>query len=290
MSISEVLGPAEIFDLERGPLLVRSSGSGEPILFLHGIIANGDLWRGVVADLGSDFRCVVPDWPLGSHRHAMPAGTDFTLFGLADLVADAIEAIGQPVVLVANDTGGAIAQAVAARHPEKLRALVLTPCDAFDNFLPRPIKHLQLVGRSTGGLVLAAQALRFPAIQRLPIAFGRLTERPIPPAIMRSYTDPLRTLPAVRRDFAQLVRSISTRFTQEAAADIGRFTGPALLVWSLDRHQFFPITHAHRLAAALLDARVEVISDSGPFIPEDRPEALATTIRSFLEERLALAR
>lgn len=282
MSISEALGPSTVLDLERGPLLVRSSGSGDPILFLHGIIANGDLWRGVVADLNSDFRCIVPDWPLGSHRLAMPAGADFTLFGLADLVAETIDAIAEPVVLVANDTGGAIAQAVAARHPDKLRALVLTPCDAYDNFLPRPIKHLQVAGRTNAGLWVLSQTLRFRQIQRLPIAFGRLTIRPIPPSVMRSYTDPLRNDAAIRRDFAQLVRSISTRYTMEAAAGISAFRGPALLAWSGDRHQFFPIAHAHRLAAALPDARIEIVADSGPFIPEDQPHALASLIRLFV--------
>lgn len=286
MSITEALGPERVIDLAQGRLVVRTSGEGAPILFLHGIVANGDLWRGVVPHLQAHYTCIVPDWPLGSHRLPMRPGTDFTLFGLADLVAETIEAIGDPVILVANDTGGAIAQAVAARHPERLSALVLTPCDAYDNFLPMPIKHLQFGGRTTGGLWLLGQALRFRSIQRLPIAFGRLTERPIPADIMRSYTEPLRTIPGVRRDFARLVRSISRRFTNEAAAGLGAFSGPALLIWSLDRHQFFPIEHAHRLAQALPDARLEVVTDSGPFIPEDQPEVLAGLLLEFIRVSL----
>jgi pimeloyl-ACP methyl ester carboxylesterase len=121
------------------------------------------------------------------------------------------------VTLVANDTGGAIAQWVAVHDPARLGRLVLTPCDAFENFLPPALRHLQLFGRTPAGLWLLAQSLRFRAIYRLPIAFGRLTVRPIDPEAMDCYTSPLRTNPAVRADFARLVRAISSNYTQEAA-------------------------------------------------------------------------
>lgn len=282
MAISEALGPERVVQLDRGPIAVRTTGDGPPVLFLHGIIANGDLWRRVVPHLEDSYTCITPDWPLGSHRLAMHPGTDFTLFGLADIVADLIGELGGPVTLVANDTGGAIAQAVAARHPECLSALVLTPCDAFENFPPPVIRHLQVGGRSTIGLWVLAQSLRFRVIQRLPIAFGWLTERPIPAEIMRSFTEPLRTMRGTRRDFAQLVRSISTRFTQEAALGLATFPAPALILWALEPHRFFPLDDAHRLAHALPDATVEVVPNSGPFLPEDQPEALARHVRSFL--------
>ena len=242
------------------------------------------MWRNVVPELADHYRCITPDWPLGSHRLNMREGTDFTLFGLARLVSEFLEKLDlTDVVLVANDTGGAIAQAVAARHPERLGRLVLTPCDAFDNFLPPPIKHLQLFGRTPVGLYLLAQSLRSPLVQRLPIAFGRLTERPIPAEIMRSYTQPLRSSPGVRRDFATLVRAISTRFTEEAAHGLSSFDHPTLIVWARERRRFFPIEHAHRLAALLPDPRLELLDDTGPFISEDQPVALAHLIERFLE-------
>ena len=290
MSTSAQLGDQHTANLTSGPVEYRERGRGTPIVFLHGIIANGDVWRNVVPELADQYRCITPDWPLGSHRLTMREGTDFTLFGLARLVDEFLAVLDlTDVVLIANDTGGAIAQAVAARHPDRLGRLVLTPCDAFDNFLPPPIKHLQLFGRTPPGLYLLAQTLRSPLVQRLPIAFGRLTERPIPADIMRSYTEPLRRLPGVRRDFATLVRAISSRFTEEAALGLESFDRPTLIVWARERRRFFPVEHAHRLAALFPDAHLELLDDTGPFISEDQPIALAQLIGRFMEAQPELA-
>jgi pimeloyl-ACP methyl ester carboxylesterase len=284
VAVSVQLGDLSRADLPAGTVEYRERGSGTPIVFLHGIVANGDVWRNVVPELAGRFRCITPDWPLGSHRLAMREGADFTLFGLARLVSQFLETLElADVVLVANDTGGAIAQAVAVRHPKRLGRLVLTPCDAFDNFLPLPIKHLQVFGRTPAGLYVLAQSLRSPLVQRLPIAFGRLTERPIPAEIMRSYTEPLRRSHAVRRDFATLVRAISTRYTEEAARGLTSFDRPTLIVWARERRRFFPVEHAHRLADLLPDARLELLDDTGPFISEDQPVALARSIQMFAE-------
>ncbi|GAA3856743.1 alpha/beta fold hydrolase [Amycolatopsis tucumanensis] len=286
MAISAQLGAPRRTELAAGPIEYRERGTGAPVVFLHGIIANGDVWRHVVPELAGQYRCITPDWPLGSHRLPMRAGTDFTLFGLAKLVNEFLGALGlDDVVLVANDTGGAIAQAVAARHPDRLGRLVLTPCDAIGNFLPPPIKHLQVVGRTPTGLYLLAQGLRSRAVQRLPIAFGRLTERPIPAEIMRSYTEPLRKHSGVRRDFAALVRAISSEFTQEAARGLNAFHRPTLIAWARERRRFFPQEHAHRLACILPNAHLEVLENTGPFISEDQPVALARLIQDFLTVR-----
>lgn len=218
MSTSPELGECHILHISEGPIEYRVTGRGPTVVFLHGIIANGDVWRGVVADLSRDHCCIVPDWPLGAHRLTMRAGTDFSLPGIAAMVDEFLAAAGlDQVVLVANDTGGAVAQYVVVDRPARIAALVLTPCDAFDNFVPLPIRHLRLFGRTSWGLWVLAQTLRWRWVQRLPIAFGRLTERAIPADIMRSYTAPLREHAGTRRDFAALVRNIQPRYTLAVA-------------------------------------------------------------------------
>lgn len=287
MALSETLGELRSLEIDDGRIEYRIRGQGPTLVFLHGIIANGDIWRGVVADLARDHRCVVPDWPLGAHRLAMRPGTDFSLPGIAAMVERFLIAAGlDRVVLVANDTGGAVAQHVVADHPQRIAALVLTPCDAFDNFVPPPIRHLRLFGRTLWGLWLLAQTLRWRFVQRLPIAFGLLTERPIPADIMRSYTGPLREQASTRRDFAALVRQIDPRYTVDVALRLPTYRRPVLLLWARERRRFFPLEHAHRLAALFTDARVEVIENSGPFVTEDQPGAVAAAIRRFTAERV----
>lgn len=281
----DMLGPLHRIDLPEGPLEYHERGTGPVIVFVHGIIANADVWRHVVAGLADDHRCITPDWPLGAHRLPLGEDADFSLFGVAALVDSFLTALDlDQVLLVGNDTGGAVVQCVAARHPQRLAGVVLTPCDAFDNFLPPPIRHLQLLGRTSPGLWLLSQTLRYRRLQRLPIAFGRLTERPIPAAIMNSYTEPLRTIPGVRRDFAAFVRGISARFTREAALGLEGFDRPVLLAWARERRRFFPVDHAYQLAGHLPNATVALIDDSGPFVTEDRPEAVVTLIRQFVRQ------
>lgn len=287
MSIAMALGERRSVEITEGSIEYRVTGRGPTIVFLHGIIANGDVWRGVVADLARDHRCVVPDWPLGAHRMAMRPGTDFSLPGIAAMVDQFLVAAGlDHVVLVANDTGGAVAQHVVADRPGRIAALVLTPCDAFDNFIPLPIRHLRLLGRTGCGLWVLAQTLRWRWVQRLPIAFGRLTERAIPADIMRSYTAPLREQAGTRRDFAALVRNIHPRYTVAVAMRLSAYRRPVLLTWARERRRFFPLEHAYRLASLFPDAEVEIIEDSGPFVTEDQPQAVAAAIRRFIAARV----
>jgi pimeloyl-ACP methyl ester carboxylesterase len=57
--------------------------------------------------------------------------------GVAALIDEFFGALDlDDVVLVGNDTGGAIAQIVGTAYPQRLGALVLTSCDAFEQFPP----------------------------------------------------------------------------------------------------------------------------------------------------------
>jgi pimeloyl-ACP methyl ester carboxylesterase len=281
MSRTPTLGDVREAEIPAGTIRYRERGDGPPIVFVHGIIANGDLWRGVVPGLADRFRCVTPDWPLGGHELPLRPGVDLSLVGLARMVDDFLAALDlEDVVLVGNDTGGAICQAVAAHVPDRVGRLVLTGCDSFDNFVPPILKHLEVLGRSTAAVWLAGHALRLRPVQRLPISFGLLTVEPIEPGVMDSYTRPLRERPLVRRDFAELCRRISSRYTEEAAAGLPGFPRPALVVWGLD-DRLFPLRHAHRIANLLPDARLEVLEECRSFVPEDQPAALARLLREF---------
>ncbi len=280
----KALGAEQQVQTSMGPIRYRETGQGRPVVFLHGIIANSTLWRNVVPAMQSDVRCITPDWPLGSHELGLTDSGELSLPVLARLVEEVFELLDlQDVVLVANDSGGAIAQWVAVHNPARLGSLVLTPCDAFENFLPLWLRHLQLIGRTAAGQRLVGESLRFRAVHRLPLAFGALTVRHIDLDAMEAYTSPLRKHAAVRRDFARLVRSISNRYTLEAADRIVNFDKPALVVWS-QHDRLFPLRHGQELARRLPQGRLEVVHDSGAFIPEDRPRELAALIDAFLAE------
>jgi pimeloyl-ACP methyl ester carboxylesterase len=282
MSISPQLGREHRVDIPEGAISYRDCGNGSPIVFVHGVGVNGDLWRQVVPRLASRHRCITPDLPWGSHSIPLEPGADLSLPGMARITANFLEALGlNNVAIVANDTGGAVAQALVGRHPDRIARLVLTSCDAFDKFPPTPQKYLMVMARSRLLTWIVSYTAQFKPIQRLPTAYGFVTSRAMPPDIMRSFTDPVRLNPGVRRDFRRMLRAVDTTYTFEAAARLANFDKPALVLWA-ENDKIFPRDHGRRLAKLLPQGRFELIAGSRTFIPEDQPDRLVAAIEDFL--------
>jgi pimeloyl-ACP methyl ester carboxylesterase len=268
-------------DLSAGRIRYRDTGEGPPIVFVHGLLVDGRLWRKVTPSLEGRFRCITPDLPLGAHTIPMKPDAPVTPPDLAALVLEFIEALDlRDVTLVGNDTGGALSQIAVTKNPERIARLVLTPCDAFDNFLPPMFKGLQILARFQPALTAFVQPLRIPALRRLPIAFGWLTKRPIDREVENAWVRAFFTRRETRRDVARILRAIDSKYTQEAAERLPSFDRPVLIAWASE-DKVFPLEHAHRLAGLFADARVEEIDDSYSFVPEDQPERLAELIGEF---------
>ena len=277
------LGEARTLDLPEGPLDVFETGSGPPIVFVHGLLVNANLWRKVIARLSQDFRCIALDLPLGSHRTPIGAA-DLSAPGLAGLIAGAIEALGlKDVTLVGNDTGGALCQIVVTSRPERIGRLVLTSCDYRDNFPPPMFAYFKPAATIPGAFKALLAPMRFRAPRRLPFAFGWLVKRPIDRNAEDSYVLGALTDSRIAADVKRAVRGLDKKDSNAAADRLGEFTKPALIAWSRE-DRFFKPEHAERLAADLPDARLEWIDDARTFSSEDQPERLAELIAGFVRE------
>jgi pimeloyl-ACP methyl ester carboxylesterase len=276
------LGQPRTLDLPQGPVEVFEAGAGAPIVFVHGLLVNANLWRKVVARLSPDFRCIALDLPLGSHRRPIGDAADLSAPGLAGLIADAIEALGlEDVTLVGNDTGGALCQIVVTQRPERIGRLVLTSCDYRDNFPPPMFAYFKPAATIPGAFAALLAPMRFRAPRRLPFAFGWLVKRPIDRDAEDSYVLSAITNKGVAADVKRAVRALDKRDSNAAADRLGEFTKPALIAWSRE-DRFFKPEHAERLAADLPDARLEWIDDARTFSSEDQPGRLAELIAGFV--------
>jgi pimeloyl-ACP methyl ester carboxylesterase len=222
--------------------------------------------------------------PLGSHRVPLKADADLTPYGLARLVADFMEALDlRDVTLVGNDTGGAICQITATRHPERLARLVLTPSDAYEDFPPLAFKYLTAAARVPGGLSLLAQSTRLSALRRSPVAYGWLTKKRLDDELLRSWVEPGLEDRGVSRDITKVLRGAHKRYTLEAAEKLRSFDKPTLIAWSTE-DRFFKLKHGERLAREMPNARLERIDDARTFVSLDQPERLAELIAGFARE------
>lgn len=261
-----------------------TGGEGAPIVFVHGLIMDGSLWRKVVAELREEFRCVVPTLPLGGHRTPMRADADLTMPGMARLVEELIERLDlRDLALVMNDWGGA-QLLIGGPQDARIARLALCSCEAFDNVPPKgAAKLLPYIARVPGGLLLALAPLRFHALRRLPTAYGPLTKRPVPREVMDRWFGPVLERREVRRDFGKYVRSAADgrRRLLAAAERLRGFDRPALVAWAAE-DRLMPREHGPRLARLLPQGRLEVIADSRTLIPEDQPSVLAGHVRELM--------
>ncbi len=270
-------------ELDAGRIHYTEAGppDGRPVVFVHGFLMDGRLWEAVMPALvAGGLRCLVPTWPLGAHSEPMRPGADLTPRGVATIIADFLAALDlRDVVLVGNDSGGALSQVVAVEHPERLGALVLTNCDMFDNFPPKFFKALVPIARIPGGSDTFVRPMRFAAVRRSPLAFGLLSHRDIDD-LAREWVKPALADPAIREEIRRFIVGLDAAVTRDAARRIAGFDRPVLFAWGVD-DVLFPITHAHRMAAIVPDGRVEAITGSRTLPMLDKPERLAELVAAF---------
>ena len=278
------LGPGQVLDLGAGRRIrAHVTGEGPPIVFVHGALVNANLWRKVVPRLDG-FKRVTLDLPLGSHLEPMPKHADVTPPALVDLIADALEALDlDDAIVVGNDTGGGLTQILAVRRPQRIGALVLTSCDAFDNFPPRFFRIVLAPVRIPGAIPVAFGGLRLRALRRLPVTYGWLTNEQIEPDAEDSYVLPVLTDRRVRRDLRRILAGLDSSYTIDAAIKLASWERPALIAWS-QNDRFFPFEHGERLAKIIPGARFEPVEGARTFSPEDQSERLAGLIGAFAKD------
>ena len=281
------LGEPREIDVSGGRMRVFEAGTGEPIVFVHGALVNANLWRKVVPRLSPDFRCITLELPLGSHELAMP-DADISPTGLAQMIADAVGVLGlDSPTIVANDTGGGLTQIALARHPDLAGRVVLTSCDAYENFPPRFFRILLWPARYPAAARAGFAALRIRALRGTPLAYGWLAKHGLDPEASDSYVLPILTEKAMGADFARIMRTFDPKHTLDAIEKLRSYDRPVLIAWSKD-DRFFPPAHGERLAADIPGARLEWIEDAYTFSMEDQPERLAELIAGFVREPVAV--
>ncbi|MFE2969237.1 alpha/beta fold hydrolase [Streptomyces sp. NPDC059340] len=271
-------------ELSAGTVAYQDTGGDGPVLvLLHGLMMDASLWDETITELAADHRCVAPTLPLGAHRHGMRADADLSLPGVARLVAEFLDRLDlRDVVLVGNDTGGALVQLMMGDGAARVAGVVLVSCDAFDNFPPGLTgRTLVLSGKLPPRLFgMFMQQMRLRPLRRMPVAFGWLTLRG--DAATARWIRPVLERPEIRRDAVRTLRAAAadTGLLLAAAERLPGFDRPALVVWARG-DRVMPPEHGRRLAALLPRGRLVEIDDSYTLVPLDRPAELTRAIREF---------
>jgi pimeloyl-ACP methyl ester carboxylesterase len=283
----------EFFDSRRGQLATRSGpasyvdtgGTGRPALFVHGLGTSSYLWRHVIGQLDGERRCVAVDLPLHGRTPAA-AGQDFSLPGLARFVADCCDALGLTEIdLVANDTGGAVAQVFAAGFADRLHTLTLTNCEAHDNVPPRALRPAYLLARMDQlahvGLLarIAPRLARSPEARRRFYRAGYQDVAGLPDDIARAWLEPLIGTADRADRYLRLFTSIRARDLLAAEPALTRLHVPTLVVWGTG-DTFFHRKWAYWLRDTIPGV-TEVVELEGArlFFPDERATEFTAALR-----------
>jgi pimeloyl-ACP methyl ester carboxylesterase len=265
-----------------GRIACVEQGEGPVALFIHGVPLNGFHWRHVIEGLKDVRRCIALDL-MGLGYTEVGTAHDVSFTAQATMVARFLDALDiAQVDLVANDSGGAVAQIFAAHHPHRLRTLTLTNCDVHDNWPPAAIAP-QIEAARRGVLADGFAAFRDDAAARQ-ARFARAYADPgvLTDEVFRTYIDPLVASARSRDNFHRYWLAFDNRQTVAVEPQLRELHVPTLVVWGLD-DIFFGIEWARWLERTIPGVRKVVeVPGAKLFFPEDRPQALIEPLRSFL--------
>lgn len=256
-------------------------GAGPPALFVHGVMTNAYVWQPLIAELSDLRRCIAVDLPLHGRSPARP-DQRMTIGALADIIAEACDRLElDHIDLVAHDTGGAIAQVFAARHPERLRTLTLTNCETQDNIPPVAMAATVELARN-GQLVSSAPALMADPDTRASIfAAGYRNPEFLTTDLVDSFLEPVLGTATAADKFQQLIAMLGPGDLLDAEPGLRKLDAPTLIAWGSD-DVFFDRKWAHWLHEAIPGAR-EVVEFPGAklFFPHEEATDLAPHVRQL---------
>jgi len=292
MDIASFHASRRFAEVRSGRIAYFERGQGPVALFIHGVPINGRHWRHVIDRVQHRRRCIAIDL-MGLGYTEIGPTQDVSFTAQAQMVAEVLDALGIDTIdLVANDSGGAVAQIFAAHHPERLRSLVLTNCDVHDGWPPPQVLPLMEHSRKGTLAPIFQPTLDRPDLARERYARGEsvpLFRSYADPSILtddliRLYLQPLLSSPQRIDAFQRYWLGFDNAQTVAIHSALKTLQVPTLIVWGL-KDIFFDKKWAYWLEDTIPGAkRVVEVEDARLFFPEDRPNTLAAPMLAFWDE------
>ena len=267
-----------------GHIAYVERGRGSVALFLHGLPLNGFQWRGALERLSPYRRCIAPDF-MGLGFTEVSEQQNLSPQAQTDMLVAFLDRLGIPSVdLVANDSGGTVAQLFAVQHPERVRTMLLTNCDVHENSPPALLRdaideakaglsddkmqrHLDdhVYARSDEGIIGATYMNPANVTdEAIDYYFGPLVASPLRKTQLNHYLVALDPNPLLAIE--PMLRRLNT---------------PTRMVWGT-ADPLFPVTWATWLDKTLPGSRgIRLVEGGKLFWPEERPDVIAEEARAL---------
>jgi pimeloyl-ACP methyl ester carboxylesterase len=268
-----------------GAIAYVERGRGPAAVFLHGFPLNSFQWRGALERLSPYRRCIAPDFlALGATEVA--AGQAVDPHAQAAMIVALLDTLGvDRFDLVANDSGGAVAQLLVARCPLRIASLLLTNCDVDPDSPPKAMQPvIELAKRGEFADQWLGRWRADTSLARSPDGIGGMCfadpSQPTDEAI-ETYFAPLLASPARK----VLLHAYAIALEHNALDGIDNalscFKQPTRIVWGMADTIFSPDDAAYLDRTVGNSRGVRRLAGSKLFWPEERPDVIAAEARAL---------
>jgi 3-oxoadipate enol-lactonase len=248
----------------------EESGSGEPLVLLHGLGGDAGFWARERAELADRYRVIAID--LRGSGRTVTVSTEHEIADLADDVAAVLDRLGvRRAHVVGFSMGGYVAQAFAVRHPDRLARLVLAATSATLNPQLRAFVNAVLDVSESGIRPDQMYDLIWPWLFS-PAFIGDPAHADW---FVYPEDDPAEQSPAAWRGQYLAQR----RF--DGSAELGRIAAPTLVVVG-EQDRLVAVEEARAFAGAIAGARFEVVTGAGHLVNVEEPARWTALVAEFL--------
>jgi pimeloyl-ACP methyl ester carboxylesterase len=267
-----------------GRIAYVERGSGPAAIFLHGFPMNGFQWRGSLERLSPQRRCLALDF-MGLGYTEVPEQQDLSPHAQTDMLAAFLDGLSIPAVdLVANDSGGMIAQLFVVQHPTRVRTMLLTNCDVHENSPPAQMSNSIAAARAGLYHEKMARHLEDRVYARSPQGIGGsayIDPASLTDEALEYYFEPLVASPLRKTQLNRHLAAFEPNPLLAIEPALRRCTTPTRMVWGT-ADPLFPVKWAEWLDRTLVATRGVRLVDGGKlFWPEEMPDLIAEEARAL---------
>lgn len=257
----------------------RQIGLGRPLIFLHGFLEDSRMWRHVTPGLTYGNTVYEIDL-MGFGLSEKPQDRTYDMDTYVSQLSTYIENFHlENIVLVGHDFGAVIAAAYAIRNPNKVYKLALMSAP-ISSSIPLPFNFRLLRTRLIGSMLTGDWFL-----QRI-LTEGIHNEDEKREAKLKEYLQPFQDDPGARSALPKFLREFGLRqaVEDELLPHLDKLSMPTLLLWG-GQDPFTPMDVARELDVAIPGADLQVVTRSGHYILEDRPEDVRQKLKEWIDQR-----
>lgn len=266
--------PGRLLDVDGVRTFVHRSGRGEPLVLIHGLLVSHWIWRPVVKALAAEGEVIAFDLPgHGEADRPSPRAFDYTSLGLAHYCDRVLDRLGiSQASVVGHSFGGAVALALAALHPERVRALLAVDPVALPFRLP--LSGQLVLSPGIGEALFKRVYSRGQLAAHFESAFA---DRSLASDLYVDYYWERLNRPGGRDATYAMIRAMAGL---DLSPLLGEIRAPTAVLWGQE-DRIVPAAHAERIAALIAGASAQRLPGCGHSPAEEMPAQFVEAVRAL---------